>query len=84
MTCLFERFLSEDLWTPDAEPVFDFYAHPRIQVQVYDDSPCYQAIFIVDKIPILKENMIENLNEFYHQTLLDRNFHAFLIEIVAV
>jgi hypothetical protein len=80
MVCLFERFFTDDLTFPPHRPVLTFNAHPRIKVLVYDDSPCLQAIFQVDGVPILKENMIENLNEFYDKTLFDRNLHAFLIE----
>ena len=81
MVCLFNRFLTEDLWTPTTAPVLNFFAHPRIQVFVYDDSPCYMAVFIVDRLPVLKENLIENLNDYYHRTSADQNFHAFLIEM---
>ena len=84
MVCLFDRFLTEDLWTPATPPVLKFFIHPRIEVIVYEDSPCYMAMFVVDSFPTLKENMIENLNEYYHRTSIDRNFHAVLIEMHAV
>ena len=84
MTCLFDRFLTEDLEIPAADPVMEFFPHPRIQVKIFDDAPCFQGLFIVDNTVILKENMIQDLSEFYQRTCADRNFHAFLIEYIGV
>jgi hypothetical protein len=82
MVCLFDRFLTEELSVP-SDAILSFYAHPRIQVQVYDDSPCYTALFYVDGKPTLKENLIDGLSKFFERTIIDANFHAFLIEIVS-
>jgi hypothetical protein len=84
MTCLFDRFLTQDLSLPAPEAVVTFTPHPRIQVLIYDDSPCWTAIFLLDGKPILKENLIDNISEYYHRTSTDRNFHAFLIEMSPV
>ena len=79
---LFERFFTDELSIPAQAPCLTFHPHPRIQVDVYDDIFCHLALFTVDGRIVLKENMIENLQEYYHRTTTDRNFHAFLIEFV--
>ncbi len=81
MVCLFERFFSDEITPPAKTPILEFNAHPRIRIDVYKDDPCHVALFHVDTIPVLRESLIEGLDEFMQKTRLDRNLHAFLLEM---
>ena len=52
----------------------------RIKVEVYEDAPCYLAVYLIDGEPLLKEVMIDNIKIFLEETLLHTSLHDFLIE----
>lgn len=80
MVSLFDRFFSDDVSVPQTSIALTFDAHPRIHVKVFEDWPMYLAVYHVDGKPALKENMVQTLDDFFHQTCNDRNLQAFLLE----
>ena len=62
---LLNRFFSDDLSVdPSHKRVFSFDLNDHINVDLYTDSPCYMAIFSVDRVPVLKECFIDNEKDY--------------------
>ena len=61
MVYLLNRFFSEDLSVASTHMrVNSFDLTDRIQVDLYEDSPCFMAIFSYDRVPVLKECFIDD------------------------
>jgi hypothetical protein len=79
VTCLFNRFLSEDLGHQHHTLHYTLHISPRIGVSIYKDDSMYRSVFVVDGTPILAEILIDNLPEYLLRTESDRNFYSFLL-----
>lgn len=61
MVCLLDRYFSDDVvLDPSHTHVSTFSLNERIEVRLYDDPPMYLALFYVDGVPVLKEQMVND------------------------
>ena len=61
MAFLLDRYFTDDVvLDPSHTHVASFTLNERVEVRLYDDAPMYLALFYVDGVPVLKEQMVND------------------------
>jgi hypothetical protein len=81
MLCIFDRYFTNELGEPTVEPYLTFRPHPRIRVDLYNDTFCFLAVFRIDGKIVVRESFIDNVSDYEERTTKDHNLHFFLFEL---
>jgi hypothetical protein len=82
VVCLLDRYFSDDVvLDPSHTFVASFTLNERIEVRLYDDPPMYLALFYVDGVPVLKEQMInDSVAGYIDSTMHQEYLPGFILE----
>lgn len=84
--CLLDRYFSDDVaLNPIHQQVASFFLNDHVEVRLYEDAPMFLALFCMDGIPILKENLIDDrtVTGYIDRTITQKHLLDFIQDYAA-